>query len=65
MKEQGRTQKWLSNKLQLSTSTISLYCNNIQQPRLEVLQHIAQLLDVDIRELLEPTKHDKNGGNNG
>jgi transcriptional regulator with XRE-family HTH domain len=57
MKEQGRTQKWLSGKLQLSTSTVSLYCNNLQQPRLEVLQEIAQLLDVDIRELLVPTKN--------
>lgn len=56
MKEQGRSQKWLSDKLDLSTSTISLYCNNVQQPKLEVLQKIALLLDVDIRILLESTK---------
>jgi len=56
LKEQGRSQKWLSGKLVLSTSTISLYCNNLQQPRIEVLRQIATFLDIDIRELLEPTK---------
>lgn len=56
LNEQGRTQKWLSRQLNLSTGTISLYCNNLMQPRLEVLSQIAKLLDVDIVELLHSSK---------
>jgi len=53
---QEKTQKWLSQKLGRSTNTISLICNNKSQPRLRDLKKIADLLNVDIRELLIATK---------
>ena len=34
------------------------YLQNRQQPRLEVLNDIAEILDVDIKELIVSTKED-------
>jgi transcriptional regulator with XRE-family HTH domain len=56
LKKQYRTQKYLVDMTGLSPATISLYCSNIQQPKLDVLEKIANLLDVDVRELIEPSK---------
>jgi transcriptional regulator with XRE-family HTH domain len=44
------------DKTGLSAGIISMYCNNHQQPRLDVLERIAVLLDVDVRELIKPSK---------
>ncbi len=52
----GLSQKWLSEKLERSTTTIASICNNKSQPHLKDLKKIAAILDVDIRELLVPTK---------
>jgi transcriptional regulator with XRE-family HTH domain len=60
LKEQYRTQKYLVDKTGLSPGIISMYCNNLQQPRLDVLEKIANLLEVDVRELIKPTKKKKN-----
>jgi putative transcriptional regulator len=35
---------------------VNSYVQNHQQPRLEVLTEIAQILDVDIKELIVSTK---------
>lgn len=56
LKEQGRSQRWLASKLKKSYVNVSYYCNNKVQPPLDVLNDIANILDVDIRELLNPTK---------
>ena len=56
--EQGKTNKWLANALRKNTSTISRWCTNEMQPSLETLLRIAEVLEVDIRELLVPTKKD-------
>lgn len=56
LKEQGRSQKWLSEKLGISTASLSLYVNNHISIKLETLNSIAKLLDVDVRELIEPSK---------
>jgi putative transcriptional regulator len=56
LKEQGRTQRWLAQKLNMSFVNVSNYCNNKVQPPLDVLNQIATILDVDIRELLKSTK---------
>jgi putative transcriptional regulator len=56
LKEQYRTQKYLVDKIGLSPGIISMYCNNLQQPRLDVLERIAILLDVDVRELIKPSE---------
>jgi transcriptional regulator with XRE-family HTH domain len=52
----GIKQKVLAEKLGKSTTSIAAICNNKSQPRLRDLKKIAQILDVDIRELLVPTK---------
>lgn len=52
----GVSQKTLAEKLKRSTTTIASICNNKTQPHLKDLKTIAEILDVDIRELLVPTK---------
>lgn len=53
---QGKTQKWLAEKLEKSRTSVASMCNNKSQPHLKDLKRIAKVLDVDIRELLVPTK---------
>ena len=48
----GRTNKWLADKLGKDPVTISKWCTNTTQPDLQTLSMIADLLSVDIRELL-------------
>jgi putative transcriptional regulator len=39
---------------------VNSYVQNRQQPRLEILIEIADILDVDVKELIESTKkHDQ------
>ncbi|MCG8373860.1 MAG: helix-turn-helix transcriptional regulator [Balneolales bacterium] len=56
LKEQGRTQTWLADQIGKSYVVVTNYCNNNAQPSIEVLRKIARALDVDVRELLVPTK---------
>lgn len=56
LKEQGRTQTWLSEKIEKSYVIVTNYCNNNAQPSIDVLRKIANILDVDVRILLVPTK---------
>lgn len=50
--EKGKTGKWLSEQLGKSTCTVSKWCQNSVQPDLNTLKKIAQLLDVNITQLL-------------
>lgn len=54
--EQNIKHKWLADKLGKNPATISLWCNNIRQPSLETLEEIANVLNIDIRQLLNTTK---------
>lgn len=54
--EQGRTNKWLAEQLGKNTATVSRWCTNEMQPSLETLVEIAEVLGVDVRELLNRTK---------
>lgn len=54
--EQQKTGKWLAEQLGKSTCTVSKWCSNTIQPDLATLDKIATLLNVDIRELLTPSK---------
>lgn len=54
--EQGRTNKWLAEKLEKNTATVSRWCTNEMQPSLETLYEIADKLNIDVRELLMPNK---------
>jgi transcriptional regulator with XRE-family HTH domain len=56
LKEQGRTQTWLAEKIEKSYVVVTNYCNNNSQPSIEVLRKIAEVLDVDVRLLLVSTK---------
>jgi transcriptional regulator with XRE-family HTH domain len=56
LKEQGRTQTWLADKIGKSYVVVTNYCNNKSQPSIPVLIKIAMAMDVDVRELLERTK---------
>jgi transcriptional regulator with XRE-family HTH domain len=62
LKEQGRTQTWLAEKIGKSFVVVTNYCNNNSQPSIQVLTNISKILDVDVRELLVSTKNNlKNG----
>jgi putative transcriptional regulator len=56
LEEKHVTQTWLSEQLGKSYNMVNSYVQNRQQPRLEVLTEIARILDVDVRELIVPTK---------
>jgi len=59
LEEKGIKQTWLAEKLGKSYNMVNGYVQNRQQPRLEVLSEIAQILDVDIKELIISTKENK------
>ncbi len=54
--EKEMTHKDLSEKVKKTPNTITRICNNESQPTLKLLREIALALNVDIRELLIPTK---------
>ena len=54
--EKKRTSKWLAGELGKDPATISKWCTNSSQPDLQTLTKVAQLLDVDISELLTKTE---------
>lgn len=58
LENQGRSQRWLADKLGKSYNMVNAYVQNRQQPRLEVLYEIADLLSVDIKDLLVSNKID-------
>ena len=50
--EKKRTNKWLAEQLGVNPSTVSKWCTNSSQPDLPSFLKIADLLEVDIRELI-------------
>ena len=54
--EKEISQKDLAKKVKRTPNTITRICSNESQPTLKLLREIALALDVDIRELLFPTK---------
>ena len=54
--EKQRTGKWLAEQLGKSTCTVSKWCSNSIQPDLVTLNKIAELLNVDVRDLITPSK---------
>ncbi|UKY85843.1 helix-turn-helix transcriptional regulator [Elizabethkingia anophelis] len=53
--EKQKTSKWLANQLDKSETTVSRWCRNEVQPSLETMMQIAQVLKIDIKELLNST----------
>ena len=50
--EKNRTNKWLAEQLGKDPATVSKWCTNTSQPGLETLLQIANVLEVDVKELL-------------
>jgi putative transcriptional regulator len=51
--DKGIKQTWLAEKLGKSYNMVNAYVQNRQQPRLEVLFEIAEILGVKPKELLK------------
>ena len=54
--EKKRTNKWLSEQLECAPTTVSKWCTNSSQPPMETFVKIAEILEVDINELLRIEK---------
>ena len=52
LSEKKRTSKWLSEQMGVNPSTVSKWCTNTSQPDIASLLKIADLLEVDIKELI-------------
>ena len=50
--EKGKTGKWLADQLGKSTCTVSKWSQNTIPPDLKTLNVIANLLEVDVKDLL-------------
>lgn len=56
LEEKGISQTWLAKKLDKSFNTVNSYVCNRSQPNLETLLLIAQILDVDMKDLIADQK---------
>ena len=54
--EKGIKQTWLAEQLGKSYNMVNAYVQNRQQPRLKILYEIAEILEIDVKELLQPNK---------
>lgn len=54
--EKNKSGKWLGEQLGKDPATISRWCNNHAQPSVETFTRMAELLEVDLRELFNKTK---------
>lgn len=50
--EKKKTNKWLADELGVNPSTVSKWCTNSSQPDLVTVLKIADLLKIDIKELI-------------
>lgn len=51
--EKGIKQIWLAEKIGKSYNMVNGYVQNRRQPSLELLNEIAKVLDVDVKELIQ------------
>lgn len=56
LKEKGISGKNLADSVGVSENTISFIATGKTQPRFDLLLQIAETLDVDVRDLFNPTK---------
>lgn len=50
--ERNKTSKWLAEQIEKSETTVSRWASNKSQPSVEQLFAIAEILNMDVRELL-------------
>ncbi|WP_167343162.1 helix-turn-helix domain-containing protein [Nonlabens sp. SY33080] len=60
LKEKGISQTWLAEKMDKSYPTINEYARNKRQPSLEDLFKIAEILSVDVKDLIQSTDNETN-----
>lgn len=60
--DKKRTNKWLAEQLGKDPATVSKWCTNTSQPSLDTLVEIADLLDVDISDLVRTGSQSKRNG---
>lgn len=53
LKDKGISQTWLAKQTGKSYNTINEYARNVRQPSLEDLYRIAEILSIDVKELLK------------
>ena len=58
--EKNKTARWLSHQVGKNACSVSRWCTNASQPDLETLFRIAELLNVDVRELIHVEKDKSN-----
>ena len=56
--EKKRTARWLAGEMGVTPSTVSKWCTNTSQPDLGNLLRIADLLEGDVKELINSSKND-------
>lgn len=54
--EKQKTNKWLAEQLDKDPATVSKWCTNSCQPSLETMVRIAELLDMELNDLVRVTK---------
>ena len=54
----GKTGKWLAGQLGKNEATVSRWCSNTSQPSLEMLMKIAEILEVNAKDLINKGKFD-------
>ena len=52
LEDKGISQTWLAKKLGRSFSMVNAYACNRIQPNLDILQQIAEILQVDLKDLI-------------
>lgn len=55
--EHGKTNRWLAECLKRDQTTVSKWCTNSVQPDIATFKKIADLLEIDIKELLNSTRN--------
>lgn len=59
--EKKKTNRWLAEQLGKDQTTISKWCTNSSQPDLASLMQIAQLLEVELTDLVRFEEFKQNG----
>ena len=55
--EKEKTNKWLAEQLNVAQTTVSKWCTNTTQPPIETFMKIAELLEVDLNDLVRFEKN--------
>ena len=60
LEEKGRTQVWLAEELGKSYNMVNAYAKNRRQPSIEILFRIAEILEIEAKDLIEERRNIKN-----